>query len=206
MTNDDRISALSLSTENQVRDRESRENIGGLVIKKSNGKGAYGAEVGDFLWRNNGTFVWDMDDMSRGIEVYDNIHQAIAAEIHAPGAKAGLRRDIGRDYEADVRSGIKNLAKWLDEQFGIPIYRCKTPGSKNQITVITIHPDFVVDPDTGTTAKDSQRKRDKDALLGQTKSTLKRMIRDDGEAVREAIGNELWDVAISYNPPTPKRR
>jgi hypothetical protein len=206
MTNDDRISALSLAVENQTRDPETRENIGGLMIKKSNGKGAYGADVSDFLWNHNGTYVWDIDDMRYGLEVYDNIYQAIAAEIHAPGAKAGVRRDIGREYEADIRSGFQTLKKWLDEQWGVPLYRCKTPDSKNQVSVITVHPDFVVDPNTGETAKESQRRRDKNALLGQTRSTLKQMMRDDGEQVRQALGDELAKAVLNYTPPQPKRR
>jgi hypothetical protein len=146
-----------------------------------------------------------MDSLDNGLDVHDTIYQAMAAAIRAPGARRKERTRYGDLYEADARSGCQSLARWLDDQYGIPLYRCKTPGSKNQVIVITVHPDYVVNPDTGETAKDIQRKRDKDSLIGQTKSTLKRMIRDDGETVRQVLGQELYALASNYIPPEPKR-
>ena len=146
-----------------------------------------------------------MEDPRNGADLFDNIYQFAAAEIHAPGAKMSIRRDIAIEYEKDVRSGMKSLAGWLDKQFGIPLYRCKAADSKNQVTTITIYPDFVVDQVTGETAKEAQRGRDKKALTGQVRSALKRMARDEGDHVREIFKANLIETVENCEIPVPVR-
>jgi len=204
MTNDDRIAALALAGEPQKRDK-THENIGGLSIKKSNGKGAYGEIVTQLLWANNGTYHWDRDDPVNGSGAFDNIYQAMAADIYAPNRRQRDRIQVSEEYESDIRSGISSAARWLDEQFGIPIYRCKESGSGNLVTTITVHPDYVVDQVDGTTAKEAQRERDKKALGGQARATLKRLIRDEGDAVRDILKDEVL-LALNEPVPAPKRR
>ena len=204
MTNDDRVAALKLAGEPQKRDK-SRHNIGGLSIEKTNGKGAYGELVTQLLWANNGTYRWDRNDPANGTDSFDNIYQAMAADAYAPGGRQRDRIQISAEYEADMRSGVASAARWLDEQFGIPVYRCKEAGSGNLVTTITVHPDYVVDPVDGTTAKEAQRERDKKALGGQARATLKRLIRDEGDAVRDILKDEVL-LALNEPVPAPKRR
>ena len=169
-----RLSALRLSFDPQTRDPETRRNIGGLSIRKSNGKGAYGEIVGDLLYRNGGTYSWNMNDPRTGIELHDNIYQCMAADVYAPQQKLGARRDAGVEYEHDIRSGVQSFVKWYDEQFGYALYRCTSNDQKkSHVVVITVDPEFVVDPETGTTAKEMQLDRNIRALRGQTRSPLK---------------------------------
>lgn len=207
MTNDHRMSALSMSIDQQTRAPDSKINVGGLSIRKSNGKGAYGAEVGGLLYQNGGTYSWDMNDPRTGIELHDNIYQCMAADIYAPGQKLGVRRDQGRMYEDDVRSGVQTLARWLDNQFGYQLYRCTSSDQKkSHVVVITVDPEFVVDPETGTTAKEMQLDRNIRALRGQTRSTLKQLIRENGDDARESLKERVACLIDECPVETPIRQ
>lgn len=186
------VNALAVSFEQQRRHQDTRVNVGGLAIRKSNGKGAYGAEVGTLLYRNGGTYRWDMDDSRKGIEIHDSIYQCMAADIYAEGQKLGIRRDIGKEYEEDVRSGVQTIARWLDVQFGYQLYRCTSSDRrKNQVIIITVDPDLIVDPDTGLTAKDMQLERNIRTLRGQTQSTLKQLVRESGDPAKDMLKHRI---------------
>lgn len=201
LTNNDRNSAISLATEPQSRDPESKLNVGGLAIKKTDGTGAYGADVAAYLWSKNGTIVWDIDDPINGSGCYENIYQLIAADIYAPGANQRTRIEVSGEQESTVRSGVTSLAKWLDQQWELPMFRSKGASSGNRITVITVHPDFVIDEHTGLTAMESQRQRDRKAIEGQTKAAFRRLGREEGEDAARVSLYEIFSRAIASNLP-----
>lgn len=205
MTLNDRVAALSLAKEPQKRDGKGGENIGGLAINKKNGSGAYGEAVAGLLLRNNGVYSWDMNDPINGISSFDNIHQAMAADIYAPGGSLKERVLAGEEYESDVRSGIGTLSRWLDDQFGVPLFRCKKPGYGNKVAVVTVNPDVVVDEDTGKTAAELQYERDKDTVRGQVKAAYKRIGRQFGETTAAMALREAVSQAVSGHLPAPKR-
>jgi hypothetical protein len=212
MTNDDRISVLSLAKEVPVLvedpDTGKKKNFGGLGYDKKGSKGPYGADVSDLLERGNGTYRWDMDCPRNGLEQFDNIHQAMAADAYAPGGRQKDRMLTGDDRENDIRSGVKTLAKWLDEVWGVTLYRCTSPDRrKNQVVVITIHPDLIVDPATGATAMEYQRQRDEKAVDGQIRAALRRQARIEGARIRETFRlkvDEMIDTFEVENPRGPR--
>jgi|PlaIllAssembly_1097288.scaffolds.fasta_scaffold08811_2 hypothetical protein len=205
MTNDDRIAALALATEPQKRDPESRINIGGLAIRKSNGREAYGKDVGDFLWSRNGTFCWDPRDERSGLGVFDNIYQALAAEIWAAGGSIRDRIQVSAEREADARSGVASLSKWLNDEWGVPLYRCKAGGFGNLVGIITVHPHLVINEATGETAAQAQAAADRDALKGQARAAVRRVSRDGGEAAVAELRQEVV-AAIEAPVPEPRRK
>jgi hypothetical protein len=175
------------------------------MINKSNGGGAYGADVAKALWERNGTFTWLPSDPQNGEDLHDNIYQALAAAIHAPGGSRKEKTRCGDLHEAEARSGTQSLSKWLDEQWGVPLYRCTNKSTGNLVVAITVHPDLVVNSATGEMAKDQQRRRDLEALKGQARSTLKRMIRDEGEDIRDKLAADMAKTLLTYETPTARR-
>ncbi len=204
MTHDDRIAALSLSTEPRRLNLETRVNVGGLAIRKANGREAYGKDVGDFLWKLNGTYTWDPHSNANGLGVFDNIYQALAADIWEPNGTMRERIQASEERENDARSGVASLARWLSEEFGLPLYRCKAPGYGNLVGTITIRPDFIVDEATGKTAAEAQFSSDKAALGGQAKAAVRRAIHDGGDVAIEALKQTLLEAIMEPVPP-PRR-
>jgi hypothetical protein len=204
----DYINALGLSFERQRRHEDTRINVGGLAINKSNGKGAYGADVGEFIYANNGTYRWNMDDARRGSEIHDNIYQCMAADMYCTSsARLGIRRDVGLQREEDVRSGVQSLARWYDIQFGYQLYRCTSSDRrKNQVIVITVDPDLIVDADTGLKAKDMQLERNIRALSGQTRSTLKQLVRESGDPAKAMLKHKIACLIDECEVDPPMRQ
>ena len=206
MSENDRVNALGLSVESQQRSPKDRRNIGGLAIRKTNGKGAYGAIVGELLYQHGGTYQWDMDHPMTGTALHDNIYQCMAADVYAPSAKIGIRRDIGCEYEGDIRSGVQSLSRWLDEHFGYPLYRCISRDKKNQVSVITVDPDFIVDDATGQTAREAQLIRNKEALRGQAISTLKHLSRSGDENAKAMLKLTIESLIDDATIEPPRRQ
>lgn len=209
MTNDDRLSVLSLAKELPVLaedpDTGKKKNFGGLGYKKNGDKGPYGTDVSDLLYRYNGTYHWDMDDPKNGLEQFDNIYQAMAADAYAPGGRQKDRMLTGDEREDDMRSGVKTLAKWLDDLWGATLYRCTSPDRlKNQVVVITVHPDLIVDSATGSTAMEYQRKRDEKAVSGQITAALRRQARMEGDRVREAFQLKVDEMINKFELEAPR--
>ena len=209
MTNSQILRVLDLASEAPSISEDpltgKKKNFGGLGYKKTGDKGPYGADVGDLLRRNNGTYHWDMDDPLNGSEQYDNIYQAMGADIYAPGARQKDRMLTGDEREDDVRSGVKTLSKWLDEVHGVTLYRSTSLNNrKNQVVIVTIIPDLVVDEETGISAMEHQRMRDEKAIEGQLTAALRRQARLEGDRVREIFRLTVDRVIDNFEPTTPR--
>lgn len=211
MTENDRIGVLYSAQEERkmVRaeedDARKSKNIGGLQIKKANGKSAYGAAVANLLWHNNGTYVWDRSDPLNGAGSFRNIYQLMAADHYTPGGDLRERLEASQMYENDMRAGISDLVKFLDKKYGIPLYRCTTNESGNKVVIITVHPDTVVDDITGDTAKAVQRRRDKKAIHGQARASIHRLSRDHGENEAIKMLQDAFEDAVEEGVAKPER-
>jgi len=207
MTNDDRVAGLELALEPQDRKGSPEKiNVGGLVIRKTDGSNAYGADAANLLLRNNGTLVWDRDDVMSGSDVFNNIYEYAAAEIHVPNQNHIRDRvAAAEDYVKDVRAGFQTLAGWLDTQFGVPLYRCTGPGSGNKVIAITVNPDFVVNADTGETASEIQVKKDTKAISGNLDAAFRRLGRERGEVEARRILNGALKENLRGKLPSTRR-
>ena len=191
----DRMAAVSLAAEPQDRKNDDKVNVGGLWVNKSNGKNSYGYDIANYVLERNGTVIWDRSDPVNGKGVFGNIYQYMAAEINAPTGTQRERMMASDEYERDTRSGMTTFCKWMDEQWGLAVYRLTSPESGNKVVLITVHPEFI-DPQTGKTAADMQRTRDRKAIKGQAEAAFRRLGRAYGEitarkelqsAVNEAV-------------------
>lgn len=205
MTNDDRVAGLGTALEPQDRKNDSKVNIGGLMINRKDGRKGYGAEVAEVLLSSNGTYVWDLDDPQNGSGIFDSIYEKLAADIHAPMGSVRTRVEVAQERAHEARAGITALAKWLDEQWGIPLYRCNPSGTGKKITVVTINPDFVVNEDTGETASELQQVRDRKAVAGQLNSSFKRLGRERGEAYARGVLEEAVRGVLADSLPAPRK-
>ena len=206
MTNDDRVTALALAAEKQQRAGKGGPNIGGLKINKKNGGHGYGYDVCQLLLSRNGVYSWDMNDPLNGSAVFNTIYEAMAADIHAPGASLRVRMEAAQDYAAEVRSGVATASEWLETMWGIPLFRCQRGRSGNKVTCITVDPNVIVDDATGLTAAESQRKRDKDALAGQTQAAYNRIGRQFGETAAAQALNSAVETVLSSSLPEPRMK
>lgn len=209
METQDRIFGLesALSPQSRKRSDENPDgvNIGGLVIKRHDGRDGYGAEVASILAARNGTVEWNREDPINGIASFDNIYQYIAAEIHAPAGTLRERINVSGEREHEARSGVTTLAKWLDDQFGMPLFRCVTPNSGNKVVTVTVQPDYVVNPDTGETAMQSQINRDRKAVAGQIEASFLRLGRAKGPEYAKQVLLEAANTTLGKALPVPKR-
>ena len=210
MLSNDSISKLSTVTKPQNRKKTTTnpagENRGGLCIEKVNGGQGFGTEVGGLLYDRDGTIEWNIHDSLNGLNSFNNIHQYIAAEIRARGGNLRTRITASEAYEHEARSGINSLAKWLDDMWGIPLYRCTTPESGNRIVTITIDPEYVVNHDTGETAQTIQKARDIRAIDGQTMASALRLARIEGKDIaRTALMDAVNSGLESFTVPEPRR-
>lgn len=205
MNSEQRVGMVYLALEDQKRDGKGGRNIGGLSIQKRDGTSAYGTLVAELIWLNNGTIKWDRKDKTNGSTAFDNIYQYMAAEIYAESDRQRDRMLASVEHESEVRSGLMSLARWLDEQYAVPVFRCKETGSGNLITTITVHPDLIIDPINGTTAEEAQKKRDAAALAGQTRAAYKRISRDSGETEARKALFDAFNTALATPLPGPIR-
>jgi len=210
MTHDDKIAALDLATEqtNQKQTKENPEgiNLGGLTRNRSDGRSGYGSEVASLLTANNGTFRWDINDPVVGKKegMFNNIYEAMAAEIHARGGSLRMKMEAAEYRAHEARSGVSSLAKWLEEHYGVPLYRCTASGTGNHVIAITANPDLIVDEATGQTAIERQVQKDESAVLGQMGAAYRRLGRERGEQfARDVIVKAASDVV---NVPLPSPR
>jgi len=211
MTNDERVSALDLAQAPQDR-KKSRDNpdgvnFGGASFKKADGRAGYASEVAAILYKNNGVYTWDVRDPLNGCDVFNNIYERMAADIHAPGASLRVRMEAAQAYEHEARSGLTTVAGWLLDQFNIPLYRTVSEevGFKNKISIITVNPDLVVRSD-GTTASQIQVQRDTKAIAGQVQASLARIGREKGvDRAREILADIVNGVISESSLPAPRR-
>jgi hypothetical protein len=206
MTAEDCKTALALALEKQTREGRGGPSNGGLRIKKQDGGNGFGYDVAQLLDDNGGTVMWDMEDPMNGVKVFNTIYEFMAAEIHAPGQDLRARVEAAQEYAHEVRSGVTTLANWLEEMWGIPLFRCQRARSGNKVTCITVDPYVVVDEATGLTASESQRKRDRAALEGVTNAAYKRIGRQFGELEAAQALRSAVDSAVSRPLPEPKHR
>jgi hypothetical protein len=206
MTLESSRNALSEALGKQQRAGKGGPNIGGLGINKRDGSSGYGWDVAKLLLKRNGTFHWDLDDPKNGVDVFDSIYEYMAAEIHAPQASTRIRVEAAQEYAHEVRSGITTLAKWLEEQYGVPLFRCQCAGAGNKVTTITVDPDVVVDQSTGITASESQKRRDRKGLEGATRAAYTRIGRQFGELEAGKALKDAVDSALSQPLPVPRMK
>jgi hypothetical protein len=207
MTKEDRKTVLALALEKQTRN-ENGINIGGLWLKKKDGGDAYGFEVALLLnhTARQGTYMWDMDDPTTGLGVFNNIYEAMAADIHAPDGTLRVRMEKAQDHGAEVRSGVATLANWLQEMWGIPLFRCQRAKSGNKVTCITVDPNVIVDEVTKRTAAESQRERDTQVLAGQTQAAYNRIGRQFGETAAAMALNKAVEAVLHKPLPVPRMK
>lgn len=212
MNTSDRMAALELSQEKQQR--EDFLNVGGLRIRKADGGESDGFLFGGLLLTNNGTLIWDIDDPINGLTSFNNIYQYAAAEVMSEAGSIRDRIEMSQMHEQNMRSGAASFAKWMEQQWGIPIFRCKSSGSGNKITAITVDPDFIVDEVTGMTAEASQRDRDTKAIKGQANAAFLRIGRAAarkqgsnaaGEQVAQRVLIEAMSTAAGQKLVMPRR-
>lgn len=206
MTNDDRIAALALALDYQRRDGRGGDNIRGLRLSTRDGKpfNAAGFEVASLLYENNGTIHWDKNDEKNGTDVFDNIFEFMAAERFGKNARPRVRMELGQEYESLMRAGVNNLDKWLLDKFGMALYRVTRKVGERGLDTITVHDDYIVDEDRGTTAKQLAYRREQTKVKGQMQSTFKRMNAMEGENVaRNTLIRAASEVA-AMKPSQPK--
>lgn len=177
---------------------------GGIARNMSSGASAYGAAAASVLLRNNGSFIWDMDDPINGEDLYDSIFEYMAAEAYAPGGKTKHRIAAAKDFANNMRTGVKTLADWLDAKYEYPLFRCTSSGT-SLITAITGFPDEVIDSITGITAIQSQMARDTKLMEGHVKSSVKRLSRVNDLATVKQLMQDTVDTAIAIPPPKGSR-
>jgi hypothetical protein len=206
MTREDRRTALSLALEKQQRAGKGGPNIGGLRMKKRDGSSGFGWDVAQLLDARNGSVQWDLNDPKNGVDVFDTIYEYMAAEIHAPQATTRIRVEAAQEYAHEVRSGVTTLANWLEDQWGIPLFRCQCAGAGNKVTAITVDPYVVVDESTGMTASESQKRRDRKSLEGVARAAYTRIGRQFGELEAGKALRDAVDSALSQHLPEPRMK
>jgi len=210
MTHDDKIAALDLATEpaNKTRGTNNPEgiNLGGLTRNRMDGRDGYGSEVAALLTANNGTYRWDMNDPIVGKRdgMFSNIYEAMAADIHAPNGSLRHKMEAAEYRAHEARSGVSSLAKWLEEHYGVPLYRCTSAGTGNHVVVITANPDLVVDEVTGQTAIELQTKKDESAVLGQMGAAYRRLGRERGELFAKDVIVKAAAKVVNQPLPIPR--
>lgn len=206
MTRENRKTALSLALQKQQRAGKGGPNIGGLRMKKRDGSSGFGWDVAQLLEARNGTVQWDLNDPKNGVDVFDTIYEYMAAEIHAPQATTRIRVEAAQEYAHEVRSGVTTLANWLEDQWGIPLFRCQCAGAGNKVTAITVDPYVVVDESTGMTASESQKRRDRKSLEGVTRAAYTRIGRQFGELEASGALRDAVESALSQRLPEPRMK
>lgn len=206
MTREDRRKVLSYALRDQQRAGKGGPNIGGLKIKKREGSFGFGWDVAQLLDARNGSVLWDLNDPKNGVDVFDSIYEYIAAEIHAPQATTRIRVEAAQEYAHGVRTGVTTLANWLEDHWGIPLFRCQCAGSGNKVTAITVDPYVVVDESTGMTASESQKRRDRKSLEGVTRAAYTRIGRQFGELEAGKALRDAVDSALSQHLPEPRMK
>ena len=61
--------------------------------------------------------VYSMKD---GVDVFDSIYEAMAADIHAPQATTRIGVEAAQEYAHEVRSGVNTGVTLEDQRWGIP--------------------------------------------------------------------------------------
>jgi hypothetical protein len=206
MTNDDKMAALSLAVKQQ--DRDSGRNLGGLKLNRQNGDEVFGVQAAALLCARNGSLIWDRRCPVNGIGTFNTIYEYAAAEVYAEGGTVRSRVHAAQEYGEQMRSGFNTLSRWLLEQWGIVLFRCKesASGSGNHITTITVHADLVVNELTGETAEQVQRKRDVDGLTGQANAAYARLARMGAPDVARAAIRDAVESCLQGPLPEPRRK
>jgi len=179
-------------------------NVGGVQMKKMDGSKGYVADAAALLFRNNGTFTWDVMDPLNGSGTFNNIYEYAAAEIYAPGGSLRSRMEASQDYVHEARTGFTSLSKYLDEVHGMTLFRTPSnvKGYKSKTDIITIIPDLIV-RDNGDTAKMVQMSKDTQQIRGTVKSAFTRIGRQDGEVKARTVLNKIVDDIIDSSTLEP---
>ena len=182
----------------------AKELPGGLARNMASGADAYGAAAASVLVRNNGSFVWDMEDEKNGEDMFDSIFEYMAAEAYAPGGKTKHRSAAAKDFANNMKSGIKTLADWLDAKYELPLFRCTSSGT-SLITTITGYPNEVVDSITEITAIQSQMARDTKLMAGHMKASVKKLARVNDISTVKHLMQDTVKTAIAVPLPHGSR-
>lgn len=117
---------------------------------------------------------------------YSTVFQAMAGELHDPGATPMVKARNAEDYEKVYRNGFARLnAKLMEEWSDFLIFGLPRRANDLQIQVITMIGDLVINAE-GETARQVHEQREKKRVTGQMSASAKKLARSVGQ--EKALG------------------
>jgi len=209
--------ALRLAKENQKRyedgtvggglalDRK-KPNSGGKVGNGDSGTDTYGVAVVKVLSDNNDQYLWNPEDPFNGVGTFNNIYQALAADMYAPNGSIKDRVKAGEDYEKCARRGIAAVREWL-ARHNLTLFACTHPEHGSRVVQLTLDPHCIVN-EKGETAFEVQYSRDANAAKGALRSMYRKQVAVLGKVnATKALTQVLADLneaTVKSLPPTAR--